>query len=160
MFILFGSFGMVGLISTCKFYFAPLESETGLMAEMLRSNASFAASMRWLFLPGVLLAVLQFCSGIGLLRASLFARKIALGCAVYGIIAGLYSTWLTLTYTLPFTLTHTLQQVKNPAMIETARNFTLLSSYFGIALGLLYPTIALILLNRASVRRYCQTHSC
>lgn len=159
-YILFGSFGLVGMISTCGLYFTPLEAQSGLMPEMLRNNATFAATMRVLFFPGLLLALLQFGSGIGLLRASPLARKVAIGCALYGILAGLFSTWLTLTYTLPFTLTYTLQQVKNPAMIETTRDMTLASSYFSIALGLLYPVVAFVLLKRAKIRSYRSTPSC
>lgn len=160
MYIILGSFDVVGMLSTLSLYFAPLDSQTGLMADMLRSNASFAATMRVLFLPGLLLAVLQFCSGVGLLRASALAYKVAIGCALYGIVSGLYSTWWNVTFTLPFTLTHTLQQVKNPAMLDSARNVTLASGCFKIALGLLYPIIALVLLRRASVRHYFNPRPC
>ncbi|OYW29561.1 MAG: hypothetical protein B7Z47_04670 [Chthoniobacter sp. 12-60-6] len=154
LYILFGSFGLVSIISNSSLYFAPLEAQTGFMAEMLRSNATFASIMRALFIPGLLYAVLQFTSGIGLLRASPRARKIALGCALYGIAAALFTAWLTVTYTLPFTLEHTLEKVKNPDRIETMRSFTLVSGYFKIALGLFYPLAAFILLKRTKIRPY------
>lgn len=154
VYILFGSLGLVGMISTSSLYFAPLEAQTGFMADMLRSNATFATIMRALFIPSLLLSLLQFCSGVGLLRASRFARKVALGCAVYGIAAALFSTWLTLTYTLPFKLAYTLQQVQNPEMIAATRNITLVSIYVGIALGLLYPVASFILLKRTKIRPY------
>jgi hypothetical protein len=160
IYILFGSFGLVNIISNSSLCFAPLDAQTGIMAEMMRSNPSYAAIMRALFLPGLLFAALQFSSGVGLLRLSAFARKAALFCAFYGILAALFTAWLTVTYTLPFTLDHTLQQVKNPAMIETTRNFTLVSGYIGIALGLLYPLVAFILLKRIKIRPYGIAHSC
>ncbi len=160
MFILFGSFALVSMVSNCRLCFASLDGQTGLMAEMMRSNPAYLSIMRALFLPGLLFAVLQFSSGVGLLRLSAFARKAALGCALYGIVAALFTAWLTVTYTLPFTLAHTLQQVKNPAMLETTRNVTLASGYFGILLGLLYPLVAFILLKRIKIRRYGIAPSC
>ena len=154
MYILFGSFTLVSMVQNCRVCFAPLDGQTGLMADMLRSHPDYAAIMRMLFFPGLIYAVVQFASGVGLLRLSTLARKAALGCALYGIVAALFTAWLTVTYTLPFTLAHTLQHVKNPAMLASARNVTLASAYIGIALGLLYPLVAFILLKRFKVPRY------
>ncbi|MFC5456883.1 hypothetical protein [Prosthecobacter fluviatilis] len=160
LYILFGSFTLVSMLSNGKLCFAPLEGQTGLMADMLRSNPSYASIMRALFLPGLVFAVVQFGSGVGLLRLSALARKVAIGCALYGFAAALFTTWLTITYTLPFTLSHTLQQVKNPAMMETTRNITLAAGYVGIVLGLLYPLAAFILLKRIKIPRYSLPPSC
>jgi hypothetical protein len=160
LYILFGSFALASMVQNCRVCFASLDGQTGIMADMLRANPSYASIMRTLFFPGLLFAVLQFASGVGLLRLNAFARKVALGCALYGIVAALFTAWLTVTYTLPFTLAHTLQQVKNPDMISTARNFTLASGYFGIALGLLYPLAAFILLKRTKIPRYGFAPSC
>ncbi len=153
LYILFGSFALVNMVQNCRLSFAPLDGQIGLMADMLRSNPSYATIMRVLFFPGLLYAVLQFTSGVGLLRLSPLARKAAIGCALYGIAAALFTAWLTVTYTLPFTLAYTLQQVKNPDMLVTTRNFTLASGYLGIALGLLYPLVAFILLKRTPIPR-------
>jgi hypothetical protein len=159
LYILFGSFALVSMVTNCRLCFAPLEGQTGLMADMLRSNPSYTSIMRALFFPGLLFAVLQFASGVGLLRLSPLARKAAIGCALYGFVAALFTAWLTVTYTLPFTLAHTIQQVKNPAMLDKARNFTLASGYFGIAIGLLYPLVAFVLLKRIKIPRYAPSHS-
>ncbi len=160
LYILFGSFALVSMVQNCKVCFAPLDGQTGLMADMLRSNPAYASIMRALFFPGLLYAVLQFASGVGLLRLSAFARKAALGCALYGFVAALFTAWLTVTYTLPFTLAYTLQHVKNPAMIASARNVTLASGYIGITLGLLYPLVAFVLLKRIKIPRYGFAPSC
>ena len=160
MYILFGSFALVSMVQNWRVCFAPLDGQAGLMADMLRSNPAYAAIMRALFFPGLVFAVLQFSSGVGLLRLSALARKAALGCALYGIAAALFTAWLTVTYTLPVTLSYTLQHVKNPAMLESARNVTLVSGYIGIALGLLYPLVAFILLKRIKIPRYGISHSC
>ncbi len=154
LYILFGSFTLVSMVQNCSVSFAPLEGQTGLMADMMRGNPAYASTMRALFFPGLLYALVQFTSGVGLLRLSPLARKAALACALYGIAAALFTAWLTVTYTLPFTLAHTLQQVKNPAMLVTTRNVTLASGYIGIALGLLYPLLAFILLKRNKIPRY------
>ena len=154
MYILFGSCTLVSMVQNCRVCFAPLEGQTGPMAEMLRNQPDYAAIMRVLFFPGLIYAVLQFGSGVGLLRLSPFARKVALGIALYGIAAALFTAWLTVTYTLPFTLAYTLQHVKNPAMLASARNVTLVSEYIGIALGLIYPLAAFILLKRFKILRY------
>lgn len=160
LYILFGSFALVSMVANCRLCFAPLEGQTGLMADMLRSNPTYLNIMQALFFPGLIFAVLQFASGVGLLRLSPLARRVALGCAFYGILAALVTAWLTVTYTLPFTLAHTLQQVKNPAMLQSARNFTLASGYVGIAIGLLYPSVAFFLLKRIKIPRYAPSHSC
>lgn len=154
LYILFGSFALVSMVANSKLCFAPLDGQTGLMADMLRSNPTYLAIMRALFFPGLIFAVLQFASGVGLLRLSPLARKAALGCSLYGFVAALFTAWLTVTYTLPFTLAYTLQQVKNPAMLATARNFTLASGYLGITIGLLYPLVAFILLKRIKIPRF------
>ena len=154
MYILFGSFTLVNMLQNCGIFFATLDGQTGLLPGMLRSNPAYASIMRVLFLPGLIFALLQFASGVGLLRLSAFARKVALGCALYGMLAALFTAWLTVTYTLPFTLAYTLQHVKNPAMMESARNVTLASGYIGIALGLLYQVVAFILLKRFKIPRY------
>jgi hypothetical protein len=159
LYILFGSFALVSMVQNCRLCFAPLDGQTGLMADMLRSHPTYASIMRALFFPGLLYAVLQFASGVGLLRLSAAARKVALGCAVYGFVAALFTAWLTVTYTLPFTLAYTLQQVKNPDMLVTTRNVTLASGYFGITLGLLYPLTAFILLKRTKIPCYDFAHS-
>lgn len=159
LFILFGSFTLVNMVANSRLCFGPLEGQTGLMADMFRSHPTYATMMRALFFPGLLYALLQFVSGVGLLRLSPLARKVAIGTAFYGLVAALFTAWLTVTYTLPFTLAHTVEQVKNPAMIPTARNFTLASGYFGIAIGILYPLAALILLKRTPIPRYDFSHS-
>lgn len=160
LYILFGSFTLVSMVQNCRLFFAPLEGQTGLMADMLRAQPAYAATMRALFFPGLVFAIVQFGSGVGLLRLSPLARKVALGCAIYGFVAALYTAWLSVTFTLPFTLAHTLQQVKNPAMLETTRNVTLASGYFGIVLGLLYPLVAFILLKRIQIPRHDFAPSC
>ena len=153
LYILFGSFTLVSMVQNCRVFLAPLDGQTGLMADMLRSDPSYGSHMRALFLPSMLYAVLQFASGVGLLRLSALARKAALACALYGIVAALFTAWLTISYTLPFTVAYTLQKVKNPGMLETTRNFTLVSGYIGISLGLLYPIIAFVLLKRTKIPR-------
>lgn len=160
VYILFGSFTLVSMVQNCRLIFAPLEGQTGLMADMLRGNSNYAGLMRMLFLPGLLYALVQFGSGVGLLRLSASARKVAIGCALYGIVAALFTAWLTVTYTLPFTVAHTLEQVKNPAMMETTRNVTLASGYIGIALGLFYPLAAFILLKRIQIPRHDFSPAC
>lgn len=160
LYILFGSFTLVSMVQNSSVCFAPLEGQTGFMADMMRGNPTYASYMRMLFFPGLLYALVQFGSGVGLLRLSALARKAALACALYGIAAALLTAWLTVTYTLPFTLAYTLQQVKNPAMLETTRNVTLASGYIGIALGLLYPLVAFILLKRNKIPRYGIAYSC
>jgi len=159
LYILFGSFTLVSMVQNAGVCFAPLEGQTGLMAELMRAQPAYASTMRALFFPGLLYALVQFGSGVGLLRLSPLARRVALGCALYGLAAALLTAWLTVTYTLPFTLDYTMQQVKNPDMIVTTRNVTLASGYFGIALGLLYPLVAFILLKRTPIPRHDFTQS-
>ncbi len=158
--ILFGAIGLISALFTIKLYVTPLESQTGLMADMLRSDAFFASCMRVIFFPGIIFAVLQLVTGIGMLRSSELARKTAVACAFYSIVVGLFVGWLNVRYMMPFTVEHTLQQLKDPAVAEMTRRITQGASYFGIALGLLYPVLGLILLSRAKVRQFCIARSC
>jgi hypothetical protein len=46
--------------------------------------------------------LLQLTAGIGLFKTREWARKLAIFCAIYGLIAGLFMGWLTLTHVMPF----------------------------------------------------------
>lgn len=159
--ILFGTIGLLSALITCRLYVTPLESQTGVMADLLRSNAFCASCLRAIFIPGLIFVILQFVSGIGLLRSSELARKTALVCSLYSIAAGLFVGWLNIRYILPFTIEHSLQQVKgSQAAAEMMRSVTQAAGYAGIVIGLIYPILAFVLLSRAKVRQHCIARSC
>lgn len=142
-----------------KLYFTPLEGQTGIMADLLRSDAFYASCMRINVVPATLFVIAQIISGIGLLKAREGARRIALFCGLYGILAGIFVGYLSYYHAIPFTIEYTLKTIKEPAVAEMTRAMSKVGALAGLVLGLIYPVLSLVFLGRKSVRDFCQARA-
>lgn len=151
-------FGVIGLLTTAtsyKLYSTPLETQAGLLPDLLRHDPFYASCMRILIIPSTLMVLAQVVSGIGLFQAREGARRLAIFCGIYGVLAGIVVGWLTVEHLMPFTIEETLKTVKEPAVAEMTRSIARVSGIVGAALGLLYPVLVIIFLRRKKVRDYC-----
>lgn len=153
--IIFGAMGLLGVLPSLSLYFRPLDGQTGVMADLLRSDAFYLSAMRIVSLPGMLFVFAQFISGFGLLKALEWARRLAIGSAIYGIIAGVFVGWLSMTRVMPFMLKQVVPPGTDPAIAETTRIAAMVSGGIGLVIGMLFPVLLLIFLTRPRVRDYC-----
>lgn len=147
--------GLLGVVPSLGLYFRSLDGQTGVMADLLRSDASYLSAMRIISIPGILFVFAQFVSGFGLLKALEWARRLAIGGAIYGIIAGVFVGWLSMTRVMPFVLKHAVPAGTDPAIAETTRIVTMVSGGIGLVIGMLFPVLLIIFLTRPRVRDYC-----
>ncbi len=157
--LIFGVIGLVGTAISYKLYFTPLEGQTGIMADLLRSDAFYASCMRINIVPGTLFVIFQIISGIGLLKAREGARRLAIFCGVYGILAGIFIGYLSYYHTIPFTIEYTLKTVKDPTVADMTRALSKGAGLAGIFAGFIYPVLTLVFLGKKSVRDFCQARA-
>jgi hypothetical protein len=157
--LVFGFIGLIGALMSYKLYFTPLEGQTGIMADLLRSDAFYASCMRINVVPSTLFVIAQVISGIGLLQAREGARRTAMFCGVYGIIAGIFMGYLSYSHVMPFTIEYTLKTVQDPAVAEITRATSKVAGLIGLVAGLIYPVLTLVFLGRKKVREFCRTRA-
>ena len=153
--LIFGVLGLVSTVMSYKLYFAPLEGQTGMMADLLRSDPFFASCMRANIVPATLFVIAQIISGIGLLKAREGARRIAVFCGIYGLLSGLVIGYLSYVHIIPFTIEYSLKTIKEPAVAEMARSMSKVGGMIGLIGGLIYPVLTLVFLAKKSVREFC-----
>jgi len=157
--LIFGVMGLVGLVVSLKLYYTPLEGQTGLMADLLRAEPFYASCMRVMSVPSALYVIAMIVSGIGLLQARDGARRLAILCGVYGILAGIVNGYLTFYHVMPFTIEYTVATVKEPAIAGMMRSFTQAGTITGMLAAFAYPVVTLIFMGRKSVCDYCRSHA-
>jgi hypothetical protein len=153
--IIFGVIGLAGSLMSYQLYFTPLDSQTGIMADLLRHDPFYASCMRIIIVPATVFVSAQLISGIGLLKAREGARRLAIFCGIYGILSGIVVGYLTINHVLPYTIETVVKTVKDPAVAEMTRAMTKVSGIFGLVAGLIYPVLTLIFLAKKRVRDYC-----
>ena len=152
--IVFGTIGIITSLFSFRIYYGSLENQVGLVADLARSDAFYLTSMRVIMIPGFIFVLLELASGIGLLKTREWARKIAISCAIYSILAGLFTAWLTFTHVLPFTFSHVLPTSTDPAVASITRAISTISTVIGLIVGLLYPILTLVFLTRPRLRAH------
>ena len=71
------------------------------MADLMKGDPLYASFMRIIFVPGVLFALAQLSSGIGLLKSREWARKLAIAVALYSALAGMVLGYINMTHVTP-----------------------------------------------------------
>ena len=154
--LVFGTLGLLSAALSYKLYFTPLEGQTGIMPDLMRSDSFYASCMRINLVPATLFVIAQIISGIGLIQAREGGRKLALFCGVYGILAGIFIGYLSYYHVIPFSVEYVVKNVKDPAIAEVTRNASKVGGIIGIGVGFIYPVLTLVFLGKKSVRDFCQ----
>lgn len=157
--LMFAVMGLVGLLVSFKLYYSPLEGQTGLMADLLRADPFYASCMRIISVPSVLYVIAMLISGIGLLHARDGARRLAILCGVYGILAGIVNGYLGFYHVMPFTIEQTVATIREPGIADMTRSFAQAASITGMLAAFAYPVVTLIFMTRKSVCDYCRSRA-
>jgi hypothetical protein len=152
--VVFGLIGIIGSFSSFGIYYGSLEKQAGINADLARSDAFYLTCMRIIMIPGFIFVVLQFTSGIGLFKSREWARKLAIFCAIYGLVAGLFMGWLSLTHVMPFASSRALPPGADPALAGMTKALLAIFGVIGMILGLLYPILTIFFLTRPRLRAH------
>jgi hypothetical protein len=150
--IVFGLIGIIGSFSSFGIYYGSLEKHAGINADLARSDAFYLTCMRIITIPGFIFVLLQLTSGIGLFKTREWARQLAIFCAIYGLIAGLFMGWLALTHVMPFASSRALPPGVDPALAGMTKALLNISGVIGMILGLFYPILIIFFLTRPRLR--------
>ena len=153
--IAFSVMGIASSIFSFRVYFTPLDKQTGIMADLLRSDPEYASIMRMVLVPSFIFMFIQLASGIGLLRAREWARKLAIFNAVYALIVGVFIGYLNATRLTPFTLDHTMQKAKDPAIANIMKTTMMVTQGVTMVLIAAFWIVAIVMLARTKVRVFC-----
>jgi len=98
---------------------------------------------------GVIVSFILVAAGIGLLQRREWARKVTIGYGIYGVVTGLVSSWVQMFHVIPLM----------EEMLETANTAEragviggIAGGYGGMCMGLAYPILVLIFMNRSVVK--------
>jgi len=153
--IVLGTIGLLNVLPSLSLYFMSLDGQTGVMPDLLRSDPFYLNVMRVISIPGALFVFAQFVSGFGLLKALEWARRAAIGCAIYGLLVGTFVGWLSMTRVMPFMLKQTVPAGTDPAVAQMTGTIAVVAVVIGLAIGMLFPVLLLIFLTRPRIRDYC-----
>lgn len=157
--IALGGFGLLGLPMSIVMFYTSYGKTFGV-EDMLKAIPEYASWMRILIIPGGIFACLQLYAGIGLVKAREGARKLAIACAIYGIIAALLLAYLNMEYVMPYSTENALKLSpstagKEQGFIQMMQLITKASAIVGVLFSLLPPVGNLIFLSQKRVRDYC-----
>jgi hypothetical protein len=154
----FGALGLFGSIFSLAIYFTPLLDKMNTMTELMRTDAVAAFGLRGLAIYGLIYGIAEVVAGIGLFSSREWARKLAIFAALFAIVAALFSSWLSLTHVLPYSIDVALRtspQMSDPNFTGMMRSMMMGSAIAGAAFSVIYPLIVIFFLTRPRVRVHC-----
>lgn len=150
--LLLGLMGLLGGITALIFLLSDFKLPEGsfdlqaILCEELPWYQTYATTSVVL---GLLVSIVLIVAGIGLFRARECARKATIYYGYYGVAAGLIGAFIVVTQTAP---------VMN-GLLDGANDMDRIAiiagiggAYIGVAMGLCYPVLVLIFMNRSALK--------
>jgi hypothetical protein len=140
----FAALGALGLVMTYATYFGGLElTHNDPVKRIALASPEYMNYLRVSLVFGVISSTVLAVSGSGLLRMRAWARKLTIGYAIYGILAGVGGIVMMQHYLLgPLS-----RSTDNPAVKGGA-----IGGLFGSVLALAYPIVLLVFMNKKNIR--------
>jgi hypothetical protein len=142
--ICFGLLGVVGLLFSSVLMSAKTAGGNPMLKQMFE-NPSYIAWMKISIPLGGLCSIALLTGGIGLLFLQNWARLLSIAYGIVAILSGLIGGAVMLNVAMSM-LAHGSQGASGLAMI-----ITLVSTFFGMVIGLVYPVLLIIFMTRRKV---------
>ena len=134
--IIFGALGLMGVLAAAAF--SGIGGEANPVNEILESHAVLSVWNNVGMILGVLASLVLLGCGIGMLQLKPWARKAAIGWAIYGIVAGVVGVVMNALFMYP-----ALAEAE-PALAS----MTAVMSGFGAVIGMVYPVLLWYFMTR------------
>jgi hypothetical protein len=145
--IVFAAFGVLGLIGTIVM-FAMMDASRNPVVKMMQNNPAYAVWMKVSLPLGLAATVVLLTTGIGLLRMKSWARKLAIGYAIYAIAFSILGTAVNFI----FFMRPMLEEASRKQGPEAAGAIAgAVGGTAGECLGIIYPILLLIFMTRPKV---------
>lgn len=98
---------------------------------------------------GVVVSLILIAAGIGLMQRREWARKASIGYGIYGVVGGLVTSWVQMSHVIPL-----MEEMLETATISERAGLIggIAGGYGGMCMGLAYPILVLIFMNRSVVK--------
>jgi hypothetical protein len=147
--MVFGAIGLLGLAFSAVVLFLVDLPEDPINAAM-RNSPAYMTYLKISIPIQFAASVFLFVCGVGLLRLREWARKAAVGYAIFGLASALVNLGLSLAVVY----WPALRQMSGSRGSDQAVLFgTIIGSIFGLLLALAFPILLLVVMTRPSVRR-------
>ena len=149
--LVFGGFGIFGAISSYAITHAPIMANNPAV-KVMNDQPGYA---KWMLISiplSLIGALMLLTSGIGLLKAREWARKLAIGYGIYAIIFTIITTTMSYRFVLApmFEQSRTAQGAEAAGAIGAA-----IGGIIGSCFSLVYPIILLIFMTRPRIISAC-----
>ena len=149
--LVFGGMGIFGTATSYAVLHAPLMANNPAV-KMMNAQSDYATWMRLAIPLGLLGVLMLLTSGVGLLKAREWARKLAVGYGIYAIIISLIS--IAMNYR--FVVAPLLEQSRNTQGAEAAGAIGgAIGGVIGGVFALAYPIILLVFMTRPRIVAAC-----
>jgi Na+/H+-dicarboxylate symporter len=140
--LVFAGLGLIGMVATYAMYFGGLHLRHDPVQEIARSSPTYMSFMRATLVSGTIAAIALGTSGIGLRQMKSWGRHLAIAYSIWSIVAAIFGFYMTHKYLL-----EPLSHSDNPAAKGGVAG-----GYMGGLIGLVYPVVLLIFMNKRDVK--------
>jgi hypothetical protein len=138
--LVFAGFGVFGELFTWAMYFGHMQlGGKNPVIEVARANPTYMSYLEVMLWLGVIAALALGAAGIGLLKMRAWGRRLAIGYALYAIVAAIGG--LVITYIM----------VLRPLADHPASGAGMAGGIWGGVLACVYPTVLLAFMLRGNV---------
>jgi hypothetical protein len=149
--IVFGVTGIFGIIFSYAMMHSPL-IETNPALKIMQQQPGYVAWTNIALPLGFVATLVNIVSGIGLLKARNWARKLAIGYAIFAIVSGLVSMGVNYIFLVGPMLAHA-REAQGPEAAGAIGG--VIGGMMGGCLGIIYPIVLLIFMTRPKVVAAC-----
>lgn len=149
--IIFGVIGLCGTAGGVLPFVMDLPSDPGVpnpMLDLIKSNAGYRTFLMVSLALGAIIAVLVLAAGIGLLLSKAWGRTLSIVYGWYTIVAaivGMVVNWYVMQPLLA-----KMQEAGGPGQLAVTAG--LVGGLIGAGLGMIYPILLLVFMNRPAIR--------
>ncbi len=155
--LILGVLALFSAVASIGMILSPATYAENPVIQVMERDAVYALFYKVMLVPGILGVLAQVASGIGLIKAKEWGRKLAMLWALYFLIVTPLTTWMLQTHVHPALIEQMTKASPNAATASMMKTTMFTMTIITAVLWCAFAILEIWMLARTKVRVYCQT---
>lgn len=153
--LILGVLALFSAVASVGMVLSPATYAANPVIQVLERDEVYALFYKIMLVPGILGVVAQLTSGIGLIKAKEWGRKLAMLWALYFLLVTPVTTWMLQTHVHPALIEQMIKTSSNAATATLMKSTMYVTTIVTAVLWCLFAILQIGMLARPKVRVYC-----
>lgn len=154
--LILGVFALFSAVASVGMILAPATYAANPVIQVLEKDEVYALFYKVMLVPGILGVVAQVASGIGLIKAKEWGRKLAMLWALYFLLVTPVTTWMLHTHVHPALIEQVMKTSPDAVTSSLMKSTMFITTIVTAVLWCAFAILEIWMLARTKVRVYCQ----